>query len=92
MIKKFIFIIFISLSLITHTFSASTGSSDGSPSNSTYDQAVKLIKKAKKLDAKGKTDKALKRYKRALKFLIKAFTTMDKKSLKDCIVYITFSF
>ena len=89
MIKKFIFIIFISLSLITHTFSASTGSSDGSPSNSTYDQAVKLIKKAKKLEAKGKTDKALKRYKRALKFLIKA--NEKKPSQPDTLNYLGFS-
>ena len=37
-----------------------------------FDKAKKLIIRAKKLDEKGKTEKALKRYEKALKYLLKS--------------------
>ena len=53
------------------------------------DKAKKLIIKAKKLDEKGKTEKALKRYKKALKYLLKS--NQEKPLQPDTLNYLGFT-
>ena len=68
--KKFFLLIFIFyLSLIVSSYGAA---SSGSSSSSNYDKGASIIKKAKKLEAKGKIEKANKRYKKALEYLMKS--------------------
>ena len=68
--KKFFLLIFIFyLSLIVSSYGAA---SSGSSSSSNYDKGASLIKKAKKLDSKGKIEKANKRYEKALEYLMKS--------------------
>ena len=68
--KKFFLLIFIFyLSLIVSSYGAA---SSGSSSSSNYDKGASLIKKAKKLESKGKIEKANKRYKKALEYLMKS--------------------
>ena len=63
--------------------------SAGSNTNSSYDQAVKLVKAAKNYEKKGKTDKATKRYEKALKLLV---TSNKKKPNKaDTLNYLGFT-
>ena len=68
--KKIILIIIFSLSIISSSFGAATGGSDNGSSN--YDKGASLIKRAKKLEEKGKDEKAKKRYEKALKYLSKS--------------------
>ena len=86
MILRVIFTLFLFFALTSYSYSAAT-SSDGTKSN--YDQAVKLIKAAKKYETKGKAKKANKRYKRALKFLIKA--NKEKPNQADTLNYLGFA-
>ena len=68
--KKFFLLIFIFyLSLIVSSYGAA---SSGSSSSSNYDKGASLIKKAKKLESKGKIEKANTRYKKALEYLMKS--------------------
>ena len=67
--KKFFLLIFIFyLSLIVSSYGAA---SSGSSSSSNYDKGASIIKKAKKLESKGKIEKANTRYKKALEYLMK---------------------
>ena len=69
MIKKFLLISF--LTTIFSISSHAAGTDGGSTKvKSEYDQAVSLIKRAKKLEKKGKTEKANKRYEKAQKLLL----------------------
>ena len=70
MIKKIFVILFLTL-FTTNSFSAG---SDSTPAKvkSNYDKAVQSIKFAKKYEAKGKLEKAKKRYAKAQKLLLKA--------------------
>ena len=79
--KKILIILFI-LSLNNLVFAAGDGGSDsGSDSSFTslYDQAVKLVKRAGKLEKKDKGERAKKLYSQAFKKLNKAYKT-DKKN------------
>ena len=68
--KKFFLLIFIFyLSLIVSSYGAASSGSSGS---SNYDKGASLIKKAKKLESKGKIEKANTRYKKALEYLMKS--------------------
>ena len=73
MIKKIIFT--VSLLFLFSQSSFSAGSSDSSKKNIdiNYKKAVKLIKKAKKLDKKNDTKKAKVNYQKALEYLVVAF-------------------
>ena len=73
MIKKIIFT--LSLLFLFSQSSFSAGSSDSSKKNIdiNYKKAVKLIKKAKKLDKKNDTKKAKDNYQKALEYLVVAF-------------------
>ena len=88
MIKKILLIL-----LFVFGFSQiciSEGTDDGSSKVSTnYDKAKKLIIRAKKLDEKGKTEKALKRYEKALKYLLKS--NQEKPLQPDTLNYLGFT-
>jgi tetratricopeptide (TPR) repeat protein len=76
---KKITILFITLFLSTHLMAAGSDSSGDSSKESLYDNAVKLVKRAGKLEKKDKSDKAKKLYAQAFKKLEKAYKT-DKKN------------
>ena len=87
MIKNY-FIILLFLLLTTKSFSA--GSDDNSSKvKSDYDKAVVLIKSAKKLEIKGKTEKANKKYEKAQKLLIKS--NNRKPNQPDTLNYLGFT-
>tara|TARA_B100001057_G_scaffold400947_1_gene412314 strand:- start:62 stop:556 length:495 start_codon:yes stop_codon:yes gene_type:complete len=90
MIKNFIttlvFIIFFS----TNSFSAGNDGGDSSSKvKSDYDKAVTYIKSAKKLEKKGKSEKAIKRYEKAQKLLIKS--NKKKPNIADTLNYLGFT-
>lgn len=84
--KKYIFLFFLILSVSSNSFAASSGSSNNSLSN--YDKAAKLIDEAKKYEKNGKVKKANKRYKRALKYLVKS--DKEKPNIPDTLNYLGF--
>ena len=89
--KKILILLFI-LSLNNQVSAAGGGGSDGgsdSPSISLYDQAVKLVKRAGKLEKKDKGERAKKLYSQAFKKLNKAYKT-DKKN-PDILNYMGFT-
>ena len=84
--KKFIVILYVLFLLTGKVFSAG---STGGDTKSNYDQAVKLIKSAKKSEEKGKKNKALSKYERAFKFLIKS--NQKKPNKADTLNYLGFT-
>ncbi len=80
-----IIIVFL-IALTGNSFSAG---SDGGNTKSSYDQAVKLINKAKKDEKKGKNAKAEKNYEKALKLLVKA--NKKKPNEADTLNYLGFT-
>ena len=88
MTKKILLILFFVFGFSQIGISA--GTDDGSSKVSTnYDKAKKLIIRAKKLDEKGKTEKALKRYEKALKYLLKS--NQEKPLQPDTLNYLGFT-
>ena len=87
MIKKIILTSILYVAFISTSFSA--GSSDTGSKNALYDKAVQQIKMAKKLEKKGKTEKAIKRYERAIKFLVKSNKMKPNKA--DTLNYLGFA-
>ena len=87
MIKKIFVILFLTL-FTTNSFSAG---SDSTPSKvkSNYDKAVQSIKFAKKYEAKGKLEKAKKRYAKAQKLLLKS--NSEKPNKADTLNYLGFT-
>ena len=85
---KKIYIAIFSLLLSSSSFAAG-GDSGGSSEASLYDDAVKLVKRAGKLEKKEKLDKANKLYSQAFKKLEKALKT-DKKN-PDVLNYMGFT-
>ena len=87
--KKILILLFF-LSLNNHAFGAgSDSSSDSSSETSLYDEALKLVKRAGKLEKKDKGEKAKKLYSQAFKKLNKAYKT-DKKN-PDILNYMGFT-
>ena len=91
--KKILVLLFV-LSLNNQVFSAggdsgSSSSSSGSSATSLYDQAVKLVKRAGKLEKKEKDEKAKKLYSQAFKKLNTAYKS-DKKN-PDILNYMGFT-
>ena len=86
-IKKILFSILL-LAFFTGT-SFAAGSSDSGSKKTLYDKAVEQIKIAKKLEKKGKTEKAIKRYERAIKFLVKS--NKKKPNKADTLNYLGFA-
>ena len=87
--KKILILLFV-LSLNNYVFGAgSDSSSDSSSETSLYDAAVKLVKRAGKLEKKGKDEKAKKLYSQAFIKLNTAYTS-DKKN-PDMLNYMGFT-
>ena len=91
--KKILILLFI-LSLNNQVFAAgdgggSSGGESVSSSASLYDQAVKLVKRAGKLEKKDKAEKAKKLYSQAFEKLNKAYKS-DKKN-PDILNYMGFT-
>ena len=85
--KKIILILLVTIFLTNNTYSA--GSSSSSSSDSNYDNAVKLIKSAKKYEKKEKIDKAKKNYEKAQKLLIKSYNKNPNNA--DTLNYLGFT-
>ena len=86
--KKIFFILFIIFSITNSSYAAGS-SSNTKTTTSNYDEAVKLIKFAKKYEKKGKIDKANKRYEKALKLLLKS--NKKKPNNADILNYLGFT-
>ena len=86
---KNLIIITFSLLLSTGLFAAGSDSSSSSNETSLYEDAVKLVKRAGKLEKKEKTEKAKKLYSQAFSKLEKAYKS-DKKN-PDILNYMGFT-
>ena len=90
-------VIFYFVLIISSYGAASSGSSGGTSSggdggyneSSNYDKGASLIKRAKRLEKKGKIKKANKRYEKALKYLIKS--NKKKPNQPDTLNYLGFA-
>ena len=89
MLKKILITIFIYSIFTTYVFSAPSGSDSSAKTKSSYDEAVNLIKKAKKFEKKGKVEKANKQYEKARKLLIKSNNKIPNKP--DTLNYLGFT-
>ena len=87
MIKK-IFVILLLTLFTTNSYSAGSDSTS-TKVKSNYDKAVQSIKFAKKYEAKGKLEKAKKRYAKAQKLLLKA--NKEKPLQADTLNYLGFT-
>mgnify|MGYP001181641281 FL=1 len=67
--KKNLLLIVFYFTLTVFAYGAASSGNSGS---SNYDKGATIIKKAKKLEEKGKIEKAKKRYEKALNYLIKS--------------------
>ena len=72
MIKKIFITSIFYLLLTSNSFSAGSSGGDGGTMKSDYEKAVTFVKSAKKLEKKGKMDKAKDKYQKAQKLLIKS--------------------
>ena len=86
--KKIIISLFVLLFLNSNVFSAGSSGGDSKP-KSKYDEAVKLIKSAKKNEKKGKLEKANKKYIKAQNLLIKS--NNKKPNDADTLNYLGFT-
>ena len=89
MIKRFLLIFIFIFGFANYSLSASSSSNGSSKIKSDYEKAVSLIKSAKKYDKKGKSDKAEKRYKKALKLLL--ISNKKKPNNPDILNYLGFT-
>ena len=91
MIKSFFLTSIIYIFLITGSFSAGSSSSGGDEGSmkSNYEKAVSYIKSAKKLEKKGKLEKANKKYEKAQKLLLKS--NKKNPSKPDTLNYLGFT-
>ena len=85
--KNFILYLSIVFFVTTSVFAAGSPSSEDTKSN--YDQAVKLIKSAKKNEEKGKKDKAQSKYQKAFDLLVKSNNKKPNKA--DTLNYLGFT-
>ena len=86
MIKNTLITFFLLILLSASSYSAGTSSD----SNGTdYSKAVKFVKAAKKYENDGKTEKANKRYEKALKLLVKSNKSKPNKA--DTLNYLGFT-
>ena len=86
--KKILVLLFI-FSLNNHVLGAGSDSSSDTSETALYDQAVKLVKRAGKLEKKDKGEKAKKLYSQAFKKLNEAYKS-DKKN-PDILNYMGFT-
>ena len=89
MIRKLFIAFLLSFFLITNVFSAGSTNSSSSKTKNYYDKAVSLINSAKKFEKKGKEKKAIKKYEKAQKLLIKSNVEIPNKA--DTLNYLGFT-
>ena len=82
-------VIILSLSVIGHSYGASSGGGDGTKKKTNYDKGAYIIKKAKKYEKKGKIKKATIQYEKALKYLIKS--NKEKPNQPNTLNYLGFA-
>ena len=87
-IKLLITIIIFFFSLINISYSADGGGAE-TPTKSNYDKGAYIIKKAKRLEKKGKIEKATIQYEKALKYLLKS--NKEKPNKADTLNYLGFA-
>ena len=85
--KNLILVVILYFVLVISAYGAASSSNSDDSSN--YDKGAYLIKKAKKLEAKGKIEKAKKRYEKALNYLIKS--NNKKPNQPDTLNYLGFA-
>ena len=85
--KNLILIAIFYFVLIVSSYGAGSGA--GAGSTDYYKKAKTLIKRAKKLEKKGKIEKANKRYEKALEYLIKS--NKEKPNQPDTLNYLGFA-
>ena len=89
MIKKIFFTLILSSFLTVCVLAAGSSDSGSSKVKTDYDKAVSFINSAKKYEVSGKTDKANKSYKKALKLLTKS--NLKKPNNADTLNYLGFT-
>ena len=89
MIKKIFLILSFFTILLTNSYSAGSSDDSSGKVKSNYDKAVTIIKSAKKYEKKGKTEKAIKRYEKAQKLLIKS--NNQNPNVADTLNYLGFT-
>ena len=87
--KKIFLIIILSLLAFQYSYAAGSSNDGGGKQKTNYDKAVTLIKSAKKLEKKGKNEKALSKYEKAQKLLIKS--NNKKPGNADTLNYLGFT-
>ena len=88
--KKIVITLLISFLTYGHSFAAGSSSSgDGGTQKTNYSKAVSLIKSAKKFEKKGENEKALNKYEKAKKLLIKSNSKKPNKA--DTLNYLGFT-
>ena len=86
---KIFFVLLFVLSLNNNLFAAGSDSSSDTSNNSLYDQALKLVKRAGKLEKKDKGEKAKKIYSQAYEKLEKAYSS--EKNNPDILNYMGYT-
>ena len=89
MIKKIFLVLSFFTILLTNSYSAGSSNDSSSKVKSNYDKAVTIIKSAKKYEKKGKNEKAIKRYEKAQKLLIKS--NNKNPNVADTLNYLGFT-
>jgi tetratricopeptide (TPR) repeat protein len=87
--KNIFFTLSILIYLSTSSYAAGSSSDSSSKVKTDYDRAVTFIKAAKKYEKKGKTEKANKKYEKALDLLIKS--NQENPNKADTLNYLGFT-
>ena len=85
--KNLLLVVIFYFVLIVSSYGAGSGA--GSGSTDYYKKGMSLVKRAKKLEKKGKIEKANKRYEKALEYLIKS--NKEKPNHPDTLNYLGFA-
>ena len=88
--KNLLLMVILYFILIIPSYGAAEGSSGDQSSNNDYELGESFVKRAKKLEKKGKIEKANKRYEKALEYLIKS--NKEKPNQPDTLNYLGFAF
>ena len=87
--KNLILIIIFYFIFVISSYGAGSGAGAGAGSTDYYKKAISLIKRAKKLEKKGRIEKANKRYEKALQYLVKS--NKEKPNQPDTLNYLGFA-